>query len=92
MPAEASLEDLEKVQNELEALKMKNPEIYEDFVKLFKRNRMIGYRNIAKMLIGEADPKKLKGLESPVPAPRNKHQRKGGLDLSRISFNTTKLY
>ena len=39
MPATATLEELEKVQNELEALKMKNPEIYEDFVKLFKRNR-----------------------------------------------------
>jgi hypothetical protein len=63
MPAVAPLEALEKVQNELEALKMKNPEIYEDFVRLFKKNRGVGYKNIAKMLIGEADPRKLKGLE-----------------------------
>jgi hypothetical protein len=63
MKATASLEDLEKVQNELEALEMKNPEIYEDFVTLFKRNRGVGYKNIAKMLIGEADPKKLTDLE-----------------------------
>lgn len=63
MKATASLEDLEKVQNELEALKMKNPEIYEDFVKLFKRNRIIGYSNIAKLLIGQTTPKKLKGIE-----------------------------
>jgi hypothetical protein len=63
MNAIASLEDLEKVQNELEALEMKNPEIYEDFVTLFKKNRGVGYKNIAKMLIGEADPRKLKGQE-----------------------------
>lgn len=62
MPANASLEELQRVQNELEALKMKSPENYEDFVKLFKNNRVIGYKNIVKMLIGETDPEKLKAL------------------------------
>ena len=42
---------------------MKNPEIYENFSDLFKRNRIIGYKNIVKMLIGETDPEKLKGLK-----------------------------
>ncbi len=60
MPATASLEDLKKIQNELEALKMKNPEVYEDFARLFKRNRNIGYKNIAKLLMGEANPEELK--------------------------------
>jgi len=62
MPAIASLEDLQRVQNELEALKMKSPEDYEDFAKLFRKNRNIGFKNIVKMLIGEADPEKLKGF------------------------------
>jgi hypothetical protein len=63
MPATATLEELKQVQNELEALKMKNPEIYDNFSDLFKKNRIIGYKNIVKMLIGEADPEKLKGLK-----------------------------
>ena len=63
MPAIASLEDLQRVQNELEALKMKSPEDYEDFAKFFRKNRNIGFKNIVKMLIGEADPEKLKGLK-----------------------------
>ncbi len=63
MAAEAPLEELERVNNELESLKMKDPAFYEDVVELFKRNRSIGYKNICKMLMGEATPKELKGLE-----------------------------
>lgn len=63
MPAEVPLEELERVQQELESLKMKAPEIYNDFQQLFKRNRSVGYKNICKMLMDEATPKKLKGLE-----------------------------
>lgn len=63
MPAIASLEDLQRVQDELKALKMKSPEDYEEFAKLFRKNRVIGFKNIVKMLIGEADPEKLKGLK-----------------------------
>ena len=63
MPATATLEELQRVQHELNALKMKNPDIYQNFSDLFKRNRIIGYNNIVKMLIGEADPEKLKGLK-----------------------------
>ena len=63
MPAGAPLEELERVMNELESLKMKNEELYDDFVELFKRNRSVGYKNICKMLMGEATPKELKGLD-----------------------------
>lgn len=63
MPAEVPLEELERVKQELESLQMKAPEIYDDIVQLFKRNRSVGYKNICKMLMGEATPKKLKGLE-----------------------------
>jgi len=63
MAAIATLEELKQVANELESLKMKNPEIYKDFAELFRRNRVVGYKNICIMLLGEATPSKLKGLE-----------------------------
>ncbi len=63
MPAEVPLDELKRVQQELESLKMKAPEIYDDFQELFKRNRSVGYKNICKMLMDEATPEKLKGLE-----------------------------
>lgn len=63
MAAEAPLEELERVSNELESLEMKYPEAFEDFVDLFKRNRSIGYKNICKMLMGESSPEELKDLD-----------------------------
>jgi len=63
MSAVADLEDLKQVQKELQSLKMKDEEMYEDFVDLFKRNRSVGYKNICKMLMGESTPQELKGIE-----------------------------
>lgn len=63
MSAVASLEDLKQVQKELQSLKMKDEEMYEDFVELFKRNRSVGYKNICKMLMEETTPEELKGVE-----------------------------
>lgn len=63
MSAVASLEDLQQVQKELQSLKMKDEEMYEDFVDLFKRNRSVGYKNICKMLMEETTPEELKGIE-----------------------------
>ena len=34
-----------------------------DLVELFRKNRQIGYKNICKMMMGEATPEKLKGIE-----------------------------
>lgn len=63
MSAVASLEELKQVENELKSLKMKDEEMYEDFVELFKRNRSVGYKNICKMLMEETTPEELKGVD-----------------------------
>jgi hypothetical protein len=63
MPAVASLEELKAADEQLKAIKGQQPEVYADFVELFRRNRKIGYKNICRMMMGEATPEKLKGLE-----------------------------
>jgi hypothetical protein len=62
MPAVASLEDLSNVQEDLLKLKKMYPEAYADFQFLFKSWRMVGYKNISKLLLEEATPAKLKGV------------------------------
>jgi len=63
MPAIASLEELKAIDAGLKKLKEEFPEAYERFAQFFRNNRRIGYKNIVKLLIGEATPEKLKGLE-----------------------------
>jgi len=63
MPAAADLKDLEAVQLSLELLKGENEACFKKFQDLFKKYRQVGYKNICKMLLEEATPKKLKGLE-----------------------------
>ncbi len=63
MPAVGSLEELKSVDEQLKAIKEQHPEGHADFVELFRKNRKIGYKNICKLMIGEATPEKLKGLE-----------------------------
>ncbi len=63
MPAIASLEELKAIDAGLKKLKEEFPEAYERFAQFFRDNRRIGYKNIVKLLIGEATPEKLKGLE-----------------------------
>ncbi|RKX74668.1 MAG: hypothetical protein DRP87_16360 [Spirochaetes bacterium] len=63
MPAIASLEELKGVEEELKKLKESFPQAYEEFSQLFRRNRKVGYKNICKMLLGEATPEKLKGMD-----------------------------
>ncbi len=63
MPAIASLEELETINEQLKVLKTKHPEAYEDFVQLFRKNRKVGYKNICKLMMDEATPQKLKGIE-----------------------------
>ena len=63
MPAVASLEELNSVNEQLKSLKEKHPKAYEDFAALFRKNRKIGYKNVCKMMMGEATPEKLKGME-----------------------------
>jgi hypothetical protein len=63
MPAVASLEELKTVEEQLRALKSQHPEGYAALVELFRRHRKVGYKNICKMMMGEATAEKLKGLE-----------------------------
>lgn len=63
MPAIASLEELKAVEVHLEQLKSRHPEAYGEVVELFRRHRKVGYKNICKMMMGEATAAKLKGLE-----------------------------
>lgn len=63
MPAIATLEELKAVDAALKKLKEEYPDVYEKFTQLFKDNRKIGYKNICKLLIGEATPEKLKGID-----------------------------
>ncbi len=61
MAAIAPIEDLREVQSELERLKAKHPDAYADFAALLRAWRKVGYKNIAKLLLGEASPEQLKG-------------------------------
>lgn len=62
MPAVATLEDLKSVEGDLNSLRSKHPEAYKDFADFFKKHRKVGYKNICKLLLGEATPEKLKGM------------------------------
>ncbi|HEQ71057.1 MAG TPA: hypothetical protein ENN69_01080 [Spirochaetia bacterium] len=61
MPAIASLEELKAVEQDLTALRNEQPAAYDAISKLLKNHRKVGYKNICKMLLGEATPEKLKG-------------------------------
>jgi hypothetical protein len=62
MPAIATLEELKAIDLGLKKLKEAHPQAYEEFSQFFKNNRRIGYKNIIKLMIGEATPEKLKGV------------------------------
>ena len=61
MPAVASLEELKAVEADLKALEGAQPDAYRALVELFRRHRKVGYKNISKLMMGEATPEKLKG-------------------------------
>ena len=61
MPATASLEELRAVERELQDLKARRSEAFEEVAALLRRHRGVGYRNICRLLLGEATPEKLKG-------------------------------
>ena len=63
MPALASLEELKEVESLLKKLKEDHPDGYDAFARIFKSYRKVGYKNICKILLGEATPEKLKGME-----------------------------
>jgi hypothetical protein len=61
MPAVASIEELRAVDADLAALKARHPEAYDALAAVFKAHRKVGYKNICKLMLGEATPEKLKG-------------------------------
>jgi hypothetical protein len=61
MAALASLEDLKEVLTRLEELRTGHPQAYEAFAGILRTYRKVGYKNICKLLLGEATPEKLKG-------------------------------
>ena len=63
MPALASLEELKEVESLLKKLREDHPDSYDTLARIFKKYRKVGYKNICKILLGEATPEKLKGME-----------------------------
>ncbi len=63
MPAIASIEELRQVQTLLDSLNNEFPDAYKAFAEMLKKYRRLGYKNICKLLLGEATPEKLKGMD-----------------------------
>jgi hypothetical protein len=61
MPAVASLEELRAVEADLASVKAHEPQGYEELAAIFRKHRKVGYKNICKLMLGEATPEKLKG-------------------------------
>jgi hypothetical protein len=61
MPAVASLEELKEVDAGVKAYQAAFPEAYQALADLLKKYRKIGYKNVAKLLLNESTPEKLKG-------------------------------
>jgi hypothetical protein len=61
MAALASLEDLKEVLAKLEELRSTHAEAFEAFSGILRKYRKVGFKNICKLLLGEATPEKLKG-------------------------------
>ena len=59
----ATLEELKAVEAKIEELRKRHPEALKAVAELLKRNRGVGYKNICKMVTGEATPEKLKRSE-----------------------------
>lgn len=67
MPAIASLEDLQKLNTEIQEIKQKHTDACTKIAQLIKRHRKIGYRNFCKLFTGERTPQQLKsGKEKPT--------------------------
>ena len=60
MAAFASIEDLQACKDDLEKLKEKHPKEYEEFQLFFTNHKMIGYKNIMKMMLYDKTPEDLK--------------------------------
>ena len=57
------MEELKAAAADLDAVRARFPAAYDMVVEVFKQHRKIGYKNIYRLMMGEATPEKLKGLE-----------------------------
>jgi hypothetical protein len=62
MPAIANLEDLQKLNAEIQEIKKKHPEACAKIIEIIKENRRIGYRNFCKLFTSERTPEELKSV------------------------------
>jgi uncharacterized spore protein YtfJ len=60
MPAIASLEDLQKLNAQIQEVKKSHPDVCEKIAQIIKKNRKTGYRNFCKLFLGERTPADLK--------------------------------
>lgn len=63
MASLATLEELKSVQTDLDQVKTQHADGYKAVADILRKHRKVGYKNICKMLLDEATPEKLKGLE-----------------------------
>jgi hypothetical protein len=61
MPAVAPIEELREVDARLKEFQASFPDAYQALADLLRKYRKVGYKNIAKLLMNEATPEKLKG-------------------------------
>jgi hypothetical protein len=61
MPAVAPIEELREVDARMKEFQAAFPEAYRALADLMRKHRKVGYKNIAKLLLNEATPEKLKG-------------------------------
>ena len=64
MPAVAPIEELREVDARVKAFQATFPEAYQALADMLKKHRKVGYKNIAKLLMNESTPEKLKGETS----------------------------
>jgi hypothetical protein len=60
MAAVADIEDLRIAKDGLDDLQKRFPDAYAAFVEYFNRHKMIGYKNIMKMMLYGKSPESLK--------------------------------
>jgi hypothetical protein len=65
MPAVAPIEELREVDARVKEFQVQFAEAYQALAELLRKYRRVGYKNIAKLLLGEATPEKLKGENVP---------------------------
>jgi hypothetical protein len=61
MPAVAPIEELREVEARVKEYQGKFPDAYLALADLLRKYRRVGYKNIARLLMNEATPEKLKG-------------------------------